>query len=85
MAINNETEFSQLADNIRHWERLRWISMTIFIAIMFGGLTVLFKYGGVLSDSYQKIIKAIGLILVSVFWIQDERIKRTGIENAVYS
>jgi hypothetical protein len=74
MTINGEIEFSQLSENIRHWEKLRWISMTVFIAIMFGGLTALFQYHAVLTIKYQTAIKVIGLIIVFVFWVQDERI-----------
>lgn len=74
MTIDAEKEFVQLSENIRHWERLRWMSMTVFIAIMFGALTALFKWDDGLSNTYQLFLKIVSFVLVFVFWVQDERI-----------
>jgi hypothetical protein len=74
MVIDAEKEFIQLSENIRHWERLRWMSMTVFIAIMFGTLTALFNWDEDLSNTHQLFFKIVGFILVVVFWVQDERI-----------
>lgn len=70
----HQFEFNQLSENIRHWEKLRWVSMTVFIAMMFGLATALFQWNGHLLPSQQTALKVISLVLVVIFWIQDERI-----------
>ena len=74
MSDVHEKEFEELANNIRHWERMRWVSMTVFMAIMAISLNAYFSMQEILSSFNLYIIKIIGIMLVLIFWIQDERI-----------
>lgn len=68
-------ELTELGLNIRHWENLRWISMTVFMAIMGGLGAAILGAGGVqIPKSFTTISKYAGLLLTVIFWVQDERI-----------
>jgi len=74
METKRDREFQELSNNMRHWERMRWVSMAVFIAIMGGSLTGLFTWRQALEPVHYRLIKVLGLFLVVIFWVQDERI-----------
>lgn len=68
-------ELTELGLNIRHWENLRWVAMTVFIAIMGGIAAAILGAGGIQIPKHLNIFtKIAGLLFVVIFWIQDERI-----------
>ena len=72
--LSNDREFEELSANIRHWERMRWVSMTVFIALMGGALTGYVSWRADLETSLYIALRVIGVLLVLIFWVQDERI-----------
>ncbi len=69
-----ETEFAQIANNIRHWERMRWVSMTVFMAIMAVSLNSYFTIQSKINQFNSYLLRIGELLIVLIFWVQDERI-----------
>jgi len=69
-----DREFEEIANSVHHWERMRWVSMTIFMAVMAVAITGGFSTGQG-SIGIPKIVLYLGgLLFCFIFWIQDERI-----------
>lgn len=69
-------EYRDVGENIRHWQNMRFTSMTVFLAAMVGLLAALFQWSAGLADAARISVSIIGLAVVFVFWVQDERIVR---------
>jgi hypothetical protein len=69
-----KAEYFDLSENLRHWGNLRFHSLTVFIAVM-GGLFALLSQSGLIISSIMLIVlKFMGVVIVIIFWIMDERI-----------
>ena len=67
-------EYTEVCENIRHWERLRFIQLTVFVAVMGGLLGAIMQIVGALSSVARICVKATGTFTVIVFWVMDERV-----------
>jgi len=67
-------EYQIAAENIRHFQNLRFASMTVSMAIMGGLFAGLFQWTEVLTSFTRSALESAGLVVALVFWIQDERI-----------
>ena len=67
-------EYRDVGENIRHWQHMRFTSMTVFMAVSAGLLTALFQWRANLPILASISVRVIGVMSVLVFWIQDERI-----------
>jgi membrane associated rhomboid family serine protease len=68
-------EYREVGENIRHWQSMRFISMTVFIGIMAGLLAALFQWTGTTPSLGRVFLRIVGVVVVVIaFWIMDERI-----------
>jgi len=67
-------EYRDVGENIRHWQNMRFTSMTVFIAVMAGLLAALFQWSANLTSVARISVRIAGVLAVLVFWVQDERI-----------
>ncbi len=67
-------EHDALAENVRHWERLRWVSMTVFLVISGGAFQGYAAWNGNLPPSFRLYLTVLGVAITIIFWVQDERI-----------
>jgi hypothetical protein len=67
-------EYHEVGENIRHWQNMRFTSMTVFMGVMAGLLAANFQWGKNLTDAARISVKLLGLLAVMTFWVQDERI-----------
>lgn len=67
-------EYRDIGENIRHWQHMRFTSMTVFMAVSAGLLNALFQWKVSLPMLANISIRVMGIMSVLVFWIQDERI-----------
>jgi hypothetical protein len=74
MEPNKDREYSELASNIRHWEQMRWVCMTVFVALMFVAAGALFSVDFRLDHFELRLVQVGALLMVTIFWVQDERI-----------
>jgi hypothetical protein len=71
---HREKEFEELANNIRHWEQMRWVSMTVFMAIMAVSLGAYLEKKDKIDVFSAYCIRTVCVMIVLIFWVQDERI-----------
>ena len=69
-----DREFEEIANSVHHWERMRWVSMTIFMAVMAVAITGSFSTGQGSIGIPKVVLYLGGLLFCIIFWIQDERI-----------
>lgn len=67
-------EYRDVGENIRHWQHMRFTSMTVFMAVSAGLLNALFQWKANLPILASISVRVMGIMSVLVFWIQDERI-----------
>jgi phage shock protein PspC (stress-responsive transcriptional regulator) len=67
-------EYREVGENIRHWQSMRFTSMTVFMGVMAGMLAANFQWSKDLTDIVRISVKVLGLLAVVIFWVQDERI-----------
>lgn len=67
-------EYREVGENIRHWQQMRFVAMTVFMAVTAGLLAALFQWKTNLTTVANTSIRVMGMLSVIVFWIQDERI-----------
>jgi len=69
-----QDEYSEVGNNIRHWQQMRFTAMTVFIAVTAGLLTAIFQWRENPTSLASISIRLMGILAVIVFWVQDERI-----------
>ncbi|MBU0908549.1 MAG: hypothetical protein KKA54_13470 [Proteobacteria bacterium] len=74
MCEHKYKEFEEISNNVRHWERMRWVSMTVFMAIMAVSFNAYFSSGTQIGQFNSYLLRITGIAMVAVFWVQDERI-----------
>ena len=74
MSRYKSQEFEELSNNIRHWEKMRWVSMTVFIAIMAVSLNAYFSKDITINNFNSYYLRLLGVAIVFIFWVLDERI-----------
>lgn len=71
---NKQLEFVELANAIRHWERMRWVSMTVFIATTAALINARFGVVGQPISLPATVSNFAGALITLIFVVQDERI-----------
>jgi hypothetical protein len=66
-------EYVEVGENIRHWQNMRFVSMTVFMAIMGALAAGLFQFTEA-PPMGRIALRAAGLLIAICFWIMDERI-----------
>lgn len=74
MDKRKDIEYQELASNIRHWEQMRWVSMTVFMALMVASIGAMISNDIRLDGLTSQLVRVVGLSIVLIFWVQDERI-----------
>ncbi len=74
MSDHKHKEFEEISNNVRHWERMRWVSMTVFMAIMAVSLNAYFSWGDKIGQFNLYALRIVGIAMVAIFWVHDERI-----------
>jgi hypothetical protein len=71
---DHKDEYREVSENIRHWQQLRFIAMTVFMAVSAGLMSASFQWKTNLTLITSISIRIMGVLSVIIFWIQDERI-----------
>jgi len=74
MKPDKKHEHHSIAESIRHWERLRWVSITVFLVISGGAFQGYSTWDGGMPPIFRTFLAGLGLMITFIFWIQDERI-----------
>ena len=69
-------EYKDASANMRHYSNLRFAQLTIFVAVTGGLIAILIKDKGIGEAPAKLMIKVMGIFMVFVFWIMEERIIR---------
>jgi hypothetical protein len=67
-----DREFEEIARSIRHWENMRWATMTVFMAAMGAAISTTLLPNKI--NFSQLMLRLGSLMLAFIFWVQDERI-----------
>lgn len=72
-SVDPKTEYLDASNNQRQFQTLRFAQLTVFLAVI-GVLFNLLFGGSATSDlTVRTLIKAAGLLVTLVFWVQQER------------
>jgi hypothetical protein len=66
-------EYLDASNNQRQFQSMRFAQLTVFLAIIGVILNLLFSGGEALTPIRTLLLKAAGLIMTLLFWVQQER------------
>lgn len=66
-------EYKDLSDNMRHYGNMRFVQLTLFIALTAGLLKAIFTFDPALASLVKFVLKIGGVITAVVFLIMEER------------
>lgn len=72
-ANDKNEEYIQLNENLRNYHRHRFLQLTLWLAITAGLMSALFGKDYNVSDFAKIMLKLIGIVTSTVFWIMDLR------------